>query len=114
MGYDVQQPPILYPGQCSLPLEWLIVYIQATTLDVMSQGHVPPGYDVQQPPILYPGQCSLPLEWLIVYIQATTLDVMSQGHVPPVPASVASLANVHVVLSSTAEDGEIEVRISVG
>nr|CAD7596115.1 unnamed protein product [Timema genevievae] len=30
------------------------------------------------------------------------------------PASVAKLANALVVLSSTAEDGEIEVRISVG
>nr|CAD7568304.1 unnamed protein product [Timema californicum] len=30
------------------------------------------------------------------------------------PASVAWLANALVVLSSTAEDGEIEVRISVG
>nr|CAD7400899.1 unnamed protein product [Timema poppensis] len=30
------------------------------------------------------------------------------------PASVAYLANTLVVLSSTAEDGEIEVRISVG
>nr|CAD7446332.1 unnamed protein product [Timema bartmani] len=30
------------------------------------------------------------------------------------PASVALLANAPVVLSSTAEDGEIEVRILVG
>nr|CAD7573187.1 unnamed protein product [Timema californicum] len=43
----------------------------------------------------------------------TATRVIEPGTLSPVPASVAKLANALVVLSSTAEDGEIEVRISL-
>nr|CAD7572621.1 unnamed protein product [Timema californicum] len=85
-----------YREQCSVPPERLLVYIQTTSYGVG-----------------YLEQCSVPPERLIVYIQTTSyvVDYREQCSGPP---ERLILANALVVLSSTAEDGEIEVRISVG
>nr|CAD7258857.1 unnamed protein product [Timema shepardi] len=47
-------------------------------------------------------------------LSCPTLLSFSSSYSPRGPTSVAQLANALVVLSSTAEDGEIEVRISLG